>query len=140
MNSRPHPPRPGLKREPANGFGWLDAELLRGHWLPSVGADGLAVLAFLALVADREGASYYGRSRMAAEINLTLDRLDRALDTLLELRLVAHRPWREGQRDGVWQILPMPPTPKPTRTNGARSAAELLRGLGLGRQSENRGS
>jgi hypothetical protein len=138
MSSRPKPPRPGLQRKPARGFGWLDAELLHEHWLPSIGADGLAVLAFLALAADREGASYYGRARIAAELNLTIDRLDRALDTLLELRLVAHRPWRDGHRDGVWQILPMQQTPTHPRVGGTRSAAELLRGLGLRDDPENR--
>ena len=39
-----------------------------------------------------------------------LDRreLDRCLERLLELKLVALRPWSAGRADGVWQVMPVP--------------------------------
>ena len=108
---RPTPPRPDLVRRPGGAFGWLDARLLRDGWLVRLGPDSTAVLLFLALVADRQGASFYGREKMAVQLGLDRARIDRALDRLLLLELVDHRPWRDGLPDGVWQLLPLPPSP-----------------------------
>lgn len=108
--TRPHPrpPRPELVRRPAGAFGWLDAHLLHEGWLARLGPDAAAVLVLLALAADRHGASYFGRARMAESLGLTVPRVDAALTRLRDLGLVAHRPWRPGCADGVWQLLPVP--------------------------------
>jgi hypothetical protein len=45
---------------------------------------------------------------MGRALGLSRERMNRALVRLLELRLVAHRPWRAGHPDGVWQLLPLP--------------------------------
>jgi len=131
VRKRPTPPRPDLIRQPSQGFGWLDARLLRDGWLPSLGADAIAVLAFLALVADRDGASYYARDRVAVEVGLDVARVDRALAVLLDAELVAHRPWRKRRRDGVWQILPVPKRAELDRRSASASAGSLLRDLGF---------
>lgn len=34
--------------------------------------------------------------------------VDVALQRLLDLELVAMRPWRVGGADGVWQVMPVP--------------------------------
>ena len=131
----PTPPRPELVRRPQGPFGWLDARLLREGWLAELGPDATAVLVLLALAADRRGASFYGRERMARELKLTRRDLDQALERLLERGLVAHRPWRAGQPDGVWQLLPLPERaihpPCPPRGGAPQSIAELLGYLGL---------
>ncbi len=107
--TRPEPPRPELTRDPSGlAFGWLDARLLHEEWLARLGSDATAVLTLLALAADRRGSSFYGRERMGLALGLSRERMDRALGRLLELGLVAHRPWRPGHPDGVWQLLPMP--------------------------------
>ncbi|HWQ23107.1 MAG TPA: hypothetical protein VNK94_03270, partial [Gaiellaceae bacterium] len=105
---RPAPPCPDLVRRPVRGFGWLDARILHEGWLSRLGPDATATLAFLALAADERGASFYGRARMAAILGLDPHALHRALARLLALGLIAHRPWRPGHPDGVWQILPVP--------------------------------
>lgn len=129
---RPAPPRPDLVRAPAGAFGWLDARLVREGWLTRVGAEATAVLAFLAIVADRQGVSFYGRDRIAVALDLDRGRVDRALERLLGERLVAFRPWRPGGQDGVWQVLPMPPPAPPrarsTPTAVANLVSDLLRG------------
>lgn len=132
--ARPHPvpPRPELVRRPSGPFGWLDARLLRDGWLSRAGAEATAALLFLALVADRQGSSFYGRDRMAQALGLTREALDRALARLLALDLVAHRPWREGVPDGVWQILPVAPATAVPRGGQAVSVAAILARLGLG--------
>jgi len=108
---RPAPPRPGLRRRPPRSFGWLDARLLHDKWLERLGPEAVAVLALLAIAADEFGASFYLRGKMAWTLGLDLHELDRCLGRLLELGLVAHRPWSSGHPDGVWQLLPLPRPP-----------------------------
>ena len=70
MNRRPPPapPRPGLERRPAGAFGWLHAELLHDRWLAELGPHATAVVVLLAIAADRRGASFFSRERMAAAL------------------------------------------------------------------------
>ena len=129
---RPAPPRPGLVRRPTGPFGWLDARLLSEGSLERVGPEGAAVLVLLALAADGQGSSYYGRGRMALALGLSRGALDVALARLLELGLVAHRPWRAGSADGVWQLLPLAPRAAEERRGGEAIAIDaVLARLGL---------
>jgi DNA-binding transcriptional ArsR family regulator len=89
----------------------------------------------LALAADRRGASFFSRTRMADALGIDVDRVDRALDRLRELRLVDLRPWRPGIRDGVWQILPLE-RHTTMRAGKTMRVAELLRSLGLVPESD----
>jgi hypothetical protein len=64
---------------------------------------------------------------MARALALSRASLDLALERLLASGLVAHRPWRAGCDDGVWQILPLaPPLPKQSRSEGALPVGDLL--------------
>jgi len=131
MRKPPSPPQPDHIRLPGASFGWLDARLLHDRWLSSLGTDAIAVLAFLALAANHDGVSYYARDTMAATIDLDMPRLDRALDRLRDAGLLAHRPWRPGRRDGVWQLLPVDERIHTPRTNAAKSIRDTLRDLGF---------
>jgi len=110
-NDRPDPPRPNLRRSPPRSFGWLDARLLQEKWLPRLGPEAVAVMTHLALAADDFGASFYPRAKMAWNVGIDLRELDRCLERLLELGLLAHRPWSPGHPEGVWQLLPIPRAP-----------------------------
>ncbi len=123
------PPRPELIRQPTGRFGWIEDRLLHDGTLARLGPEGSAVLVLLALAADRHGASFYGRERMAAQLGMSRPDVDDALRRLLELRLVAHRPWRPGHPDGIWQLLPLP-TPQP-RGGEAVSLRDVFQSLGL---------
>jgi hypothetical protein len=128
---RPTPPRPDLVRTPTGPYGWLDARLLREGWLARLGPDGTAVLAFLALAADQQGVSFYGRARIAHALAIDRGRLDKALHQLLADGLVAFRPWHASAADGVWQLLPTP-GPVPVARSGRPTVigdvvSELLR-------------
>ncbi|MHC4406090.1 MAG: hypothetical protein ACYTG0_41160 [Planctomycetota bacterium] len=129
------PPRPDLIRQPTGCFGWLEDRLLRDGWLSRLGPEGTSVLVLLALAADRHGASFYGRERMAERLGMSRQEVDQALSRLLELRLVAHRPWRSGHPDGIWQLLPTP-APQP-RGGQTVSIGDLFTSLGLPLQGLN---
>jgi len=127
----PRPPYPDLMRQPKEGFGWLEDRLLRDRWLADLGPEGVAVLVLLALAADRHGASYFSRPRMAAALDVDVRAIDAALHRMLDLRLVAFRPWQSGERDGVWQLLPVPKRKYPVSTQGPATAGEVFRELGI---------
>jgi hypothetical protein len=127
---RPQPPHPDLVRRPSGGFGWLEQRLLLDGWLRELGPKATAVLVLLALAADRNGASFFGRLRMAGALGLSCEDVDLALGRLTELGLVAHRPWRAGTRDGVWQLLGVP-VKDGARSRSAVSIQEIMARLGL---------
>jgi len=131
----PKPPHPDLVRRPAAPFGWLEAHLLHDRWLARLGPDAIAVLLLLALAADRRGASFYSRGRMGDALGLSMAAVDHALERLLELRLVAVRPWRPGGRDGVWQLLAVARRSAAARAGRVTHVAELLRSLGFDGES-----
>ena len=125
------PPRPDLIRRPAGRFGWLEDRLLHEDWLARLGPEGTSVMVLLALAADRHGASFYSRERMAGKLGISRQDVDQALNRMLELRLVAHRPWRQGNPDGIWQLLPLPQSTRQTRGGQAVSIGDLCRSLGF---------
>jgi len=105
---RPRPPHPEQIRKPPGSFGWLDARLLHEGWLDRLGPERIAVLTLLAVAADRTGSSFYRRDTMAQTLGMPRRDLDEALERLLDLDLVAHRPWSPASFDGVWQLPPLP--------------------------------
>jgi hypothetical protein len=125
------PPRPNLERRPRGAFGWIEAELLHDGWLGEVGPHAAAVLILLALAADRRGASFFSRDRMAVTLGMSRHEVDVALQGLVDCELVAHRPWRQAVTDGVWQLLPPPPRRQHSRARQELSAADVLRSLGF---------
>ena len=133
MNRRlpPVPPRPDLERRPCGAFGWVEAELLHDGWLAEVGPHAAAVLVLLVLAADRRGASFFSRDRMAIALGMSRHEVDVALQRLVDCDLVAHRPWRQDGTDGVWQLLPPPVRRQPDRARQGLSAADVLRSLGF---------
>lgn len=128
--SRPLPPRPDLVRRPLGGFGWLEQRLLFDGWLRDLGPKATSVLVLLVLAADRHGASFFGRVRMATLLGITCDDVDLALARLTELGLVDHRPWHAGVADGVWQLLPVP-IRNHARASAPVSVADILARMGL---------
>ena len=127
---RPVPPRPDLVRRPAGSFGWLDDRLLKDGTLARIGPEAAAVLVLLALAADRHGASFYGRRRMAEALGMDRGAVDRALASLRHAGLVDHRPWKPGLTDGVWQLLPLPGL-SPRESAGPAAIGDILKSLGL---------
>jgi hypothetical protein len=96
------------------GFGWLDARLVRDGWLGLLSAEDLAVYAFLCLVADRQGVSWYRRDRIRAALGLAEQAVWQSLGHLEVLDLVAYRPFHTHASEGFWQVLTVPAGGPPT--------------------------
>ncbi len=130
MKRPPIPPHPEFIRQPQGPFGWLEADLLHDRWLAKLEPDATAVLLLFALAADRRGASFYSRARMADSLGIDVERVDRATERLRQVGLVELRPWRPGLRDGVWQIMPV--AKQVTARSGTTTPiADLIRSLGF---------
>ena len=129
--SAPVPPRPDLARSPMGRFGWLDAALLHDGWLARIGTEAVSVLVLLAIAADRHGASFFGRTRMAQALRLDRAQIDAALAALVECGLVAFRPWSAGAGEGVWQLLPVPRAVALARAGRVLDVKAVLDQLGL---------
>lgn len=132
-NSKPSikRPRPDMLRQPTSGFGWLEQALLTDRWFARIGVNATAVLVLLALAADRHGASFYSRHRIADVIGIALSHVDDALQRLRDLDLVDFMPWKPGAKDGVWQLLPLPPSREAPRANRVLSIGQILATLGM---------
>ena len=108
--------------------------MLHEGWLARLEPPAIAVLTLLALAADGHGTSFYGRARMAERVGMSFIEVDSALRRLLDLGLVDHRPWRAGDADGVWQLLPLPPRVESPRDHGVAPVGDIVATLGVHRR------
>jgi hypothetical protein len=91
-----------------SGFGWLDGGLHREGWLEVLTTEEVAIYAFLCLVADRQGVSWYRRRRIGDALGIPEAEVRAALKRLCELDLLAYAPFRRGAADGFHQVLSLP--------------------------------
>ena len=94
-------------------FGWMDARLHRDGWLMRLSPEALSVYVFLALVADRDGVSFYRRDRIGAGLALGETEVREALRQLEDLGLVAFFPFGPHACEGFRQVLSVPASGPP---------------------------
>lgn len=104
-------PCPDRLRTFPRAFGWIDVEFLRQGWISRLPGEHVVVYLFLSLVADHQGLSFYRVDSIARQLALDERIVFQARDRLIELGLVAFEPFRPGQVDGFWQVLPVPTCP-----------------------------
>lgn len=110
--------RPDRLRKIDGSFAFLPHRFLRDGFWASLERDELLLYVLLALVADRQGMSFYYDDRLASTLRLVLDDFLAARTGLLRKDLAAYDPI--GPR---YQILALPPRPViATRTESARRA------------------
>lgn len=88
-------------RYPRRGYGWVDLRIVTDGFLERLGRDAALTYLFLCSVGDRQGLSFWGRSRMARVLGMDPPAIQSALDKLVAADLVA-------AKDRVVQVLPIP--------------------------------
>jgi hypothetical protein len=100
------PLRPDRARKIDGSFAFLPHRFLRDGFWASLDHRELLLYVLLALIADRQGMSFYFDDRLAAILRLVLDDFLAARDGLLRKDLVAYDP--AGPR---YQLLALPLRP-----------------------------
>jgi hypothetical protein len=98
---RVEPLEPRRIRYPKGAYGWVELRMVTEGHLQALDPSCALVYLFLCTVGNREGISFWSRSRTACTLNLSLETVDTALRTLAEADLIA-------ATARVVQVLPVP--------------------------------
>lgn len=100
-------PDPARIRRIHRTFGWIDHRLVRDGHLARMGLGEIAVYVFLVLAADRDGVSWYRGDHIMKVLGLSAEEFVHARAKLIERHLIAFAPFRPGDANGYWQVLPL---------------------------------
>ena len=96
---------PQRVRNIPRSFAWIDHRLRSEGFLPRLLPEDLGLYLFLVLAADQRGLSCWRLDRIEKALsNFDCHALAEARSRLVELDLIAYRPWRSGDRDGCYQV------------------------------------
>src|ERR1019366_10489579 len=98
---RVEPLEPRRIRYPKGAYGWVELRIVTEGYLQALDPNSALTYLFLCTVGNREGISFWRRSRIAQTLNLSLDTVDAALGALVEAGLIA-------ATERVVQVLPVP--------------------------------
>jgi hypothetical protein len=117
------------RRRPPASFAWIDHRLRSSGLLAMLEPPEIGLYLFLVLAADKDGLSCWRLDRIEREMPC-FDRsaLWKARERLVDLDLVAFKPWRDADPDGVYQALSI------QRSGAAQSPEINLAPAALGRR------
>jgi hypothetical protein len=98
---RVQPLEPRRIRYPKGAYGWVELKIVTEGYLQALDREAALTYLFLCTVGNREGISFWSRPRIAHTLNLSLDAVDTALNTLSTADLIA-------VNDRIVQVLPVP--------------------------------
>lgn len=98
---RVEPLEPRRIRYPTGAYGWVELRMVTEGHLQALDPCCALVYLFLCTVGNREGISFWSRSRMARTLNLSLEAVDAAVRTLAAADLIA-------ATERIVQVLPIP--------------------------------
>lgn len=125
---RVEPLEPRRIRYPQGAYGWVDLRIVTEGHLQALDSSSALTYLFLCVVGNREGVSFWSRSRMARTLNLSQETVDATLRALAGAGLVA-------ATERIVQVLPVPvlgasqpgapetTTPLPTAVSPASASA-----------------
>jgi len=109
--STPHVVQPDRVRKIERSFAWIDHRLLRNGYLAAMTHQDQSLYLFLALVADRNGVSFYRKEKICDQLGLDFAQFEVARDRLIDLKLIAFEPYSALTPNGYYQVLPVDGTP-----------------------------
>jgi hypothetical protein len=98
---RVEPLEPRQIRYPKSAYGWVDLRIVTEGHLQALDPNSALTYLFLCTVGNREGISFWSRSRMARTLSLSLEMVETALQALARARLIA-------STERIVQVLPVP--------------------------------
>ena len=98
---RVEPLEPRRIRYPKGAYGWVDLRIVTEGHLQALDPSSALTYLFLCTVGNREGISFWSRSRMARTLSLSQEAVDAALRTLTGAGLIA-------ATERIVQVLPVP--------------------------------
>lgn len=102
------PPQPNMVRTIPKSFAWIDHRLREYQYLRDFSPPEIALYFFLILAADDKGLSCWRLDVVERTMPVFhVPQLRSARESLLRKHLIAFKPWRNGDPDGVSQILPI---------------------------------
>lgn len=100
-------PQPQRLRRIEQSFAWIDHRLIRNGYLGVMTHQEQSLYLFLALVADRNGVSFYRKEKICALLGLDFGDFEVARDRLVDLGLLAFAPYSALTVNGFYQLLPV---------------------------------
>ena len=121
---------PQRVRTVPRSFAWIDHRLRSEGILPQLRPEDLGLYLFLVMAADQRGLSCWRLDR----VEKALPCFDRhmlwdARSRLVELDLIAYRPWHSGDPDGCYQVLSVQRAPDPISPELKQLMSKVLQRL-----------
>jgi hypothetical protein len=105
-------PAPERVRAITGSFAWIDHRFRRDGHMERLTLEEIALYLFLVLAGDRRGVSYYGMDKISNVLGLSYDQFSTARGRLIEPGYIAFAPYRPGDANGYYQVLPLPDRPR----------------------------
>lgn len=130
---RAEPLEPRRIRYPKGAYGWVDLRIVTEGHLEALDPSSALVYLFLCTVGNREGISFWSRSRIARMLSLSLETVHAALVALTGAGLIAATerivqvlpvPGRGDGHPAVPQKRPPPPAAVPPAAHAHRDPSE----------------
>ena len=106
-----HIVQPHRVRKIEKSFAWIDHRLLRNGYLAGMTHQDQSLYLFLALVADRNGVSFYRKEKICDQLGLDFGAFEVARDRLIDLKLIAFESYSAMSPNGHYQVLPVDGSP-----------------------------
>ena len=100
-------PQPQRVRRIEQSFAWIDHRLIRNGHLAVMTHQEQSLYLFLALVADRNGVSFYRKEKICDLLGLDFGDFEVARDRLVDMGLLAFAPYSALTVNGFYQLLPV---------------------------------
>lgn len=98
-----------VRKIPPEGFSWIERRFIRDGFIDRLPPEAILLYFFLAAVSDLNGLSFYSDPTLGKILKLNPEELTQSRARLTAAGLILYR-------YPLYQVLPVPPKPKPTQS------------------------